>query len=64
MSKGSTRLLDLRKAAAEYGIPYAALYALIAKGVLPKVQFPEHRRLYVKREDLDRLIEANTEEAR
>lgn len=59
--KSTTRLLDLRKAAAETGLAYGAIYALITKGVLPVVKFPDHRRLYVRREDLDRLIEQHTE---
>jgi non-ribosomal peptide synthetase component E (peptide arylation enzyme) len=59
--KGSARILDLRKASAEYGPSYGALYALIQKGVLPVVKLPGHRRLFVLRADLDRLIEQRTE---
>jgi predicted DNA-binding transcriptional regulator AlpA len=61
MTPKSPRLLDLRKVTAEYGGSYAVWYSLIAKGLLPKVEFPGHRRIFVRREDLDRLIEQNTE---
>jgi predicted DNA-binding transcriptional regulator AlpA len=61
MTPAKSKLLDLRAAAAEYGMRYAAIYALIERGKLPKVEFPGLRRIYVRRTDLDRLIEEHTE---
>ena len=52
----NARLLSLRHAEAEYGLPYALLLDLIKRGELPAVQPPSVRR-YLVRADLERKLE-------
>ena len=55
-----TRLLTVKQAAAEYGIPAPTLYALIAGRKLPEVRLPgAERRVWLDRADLDKLIAAS-----
>ena len=62
-------VLETRAQASERtGIPPATLYDLIARGDLPVVQLPDSRpnashrpRLWIRRADLDALIEQNVE---
>lgn len=51
------RLLSLRQAESEYGLPYAQLLDLIKRGELEAVQPPNVRRIYVVRSDLERKLE-------
>ncbi len=63
-ARPNSKLLDLRDAEAEYGIPYGTLWQLVTRGVLPHVRLPDVRRIFVKRVDLEAFIEANTEGGR
>ena len=56
-SRPGARLLSLRQAEAEYGLPYAQLLDLVKRGELAGVQPPNVRRIYVERADLERKIE-------
>ena len=57
------RLLTLQEASAEYGPPYTSLRDLVINGHLPRVHLGDSRRIWVKREDLEALIERSTEAA-
>jgi hypothetical protein len=52
------QLLDCRALRAELGVSRAAAEAIIQK--LPKVQFADFRKTYVRREDVARLIAERT----
>jgi hypothetical protein len=58
----STRavLLTLQHAAVITGVPYASLRKLVHGGHLQRVQLGESKRTWVKRVDVDRLIERST----
>lgn len=60
MSTGRTKLLTLQQASAEYGPPYTSLRDLVIRGLLPSVRLGDTRRIWIKREDLERLIERST----
>src|SRR5690349_19802782 len=51
------RLLTLRQASDLSGIPETSLRDLIARGALPEVRLPAARRIWIDRQDLDRLID-------
>jgi hypothetical protein len=51
------RLLTLRQAETEYGPPYTSLRDLVLSGDLPAVRLGGTKRIWVRREDMDRLIE-------
>jgi hypothetical protein len=53
----NARLLSLRQAETEYGIPYAQLLDLAKRGELAAVQPPNVRRIYIVRADLERKLE-------
>jgi hypothetical protein len=52
------RLISLRQAEAEYGLPYAQLLDLAKRGALAAVQPPHVRRIYLVRADLEQKLEA------
>ena len=54
-------LLTLQRASREYGPPYTSLRDLVVRGHLPSVRFGDSRRIWVKRADIERLIEVSTE---
>lgn len=56
-----TKLITLQIAAAEYGIPATSLRDLINRGILACVRIGGSRRIWLKREDVDRMIERSTE---
>ena len=59
----SGKVLNLRQAEAEYGIPYARIYDWVHEGKLPRLD--DGRRSYlIKRSDLDAFIDGNMTEAR
>lgn len=58
---GPTRLITLQQASAELGVPYTSLRDLVIRGVLPSVRLGDSRRIWIKREDIERLIERSTE---
>lgn len=55
------RLLTLRQGAHEYGVPERSLYDQITRGALPCVRFPESRRIWIDRRDIEGLIDASKE---
>ena len=50
------RLLTLQQASEEYGPPYTSLRDLVLDGVLPRVRLGDSARIWVRRDDLERLI--------
>ena len=58
ITRPNARLISLRQAEAEYGLPYAHLLDLAKRGELTAVQPPKVRRIYVVRADLERKLEA------
>jgi excisionase family DNA binding protein len=52
------RLLTLRQASEETGIPIRSLHDLIEKRVLPVVRFPGSRLQRIERADLEGAIQA------
>jgi hypothetical protein len=56
-TRPNARLLSLRQAEAEYGLPYAQLLDLVKRGELQAVQPPQIRRLYLVRADLERKLD-------
>jgi hypothetical protein len=56
-SRPKARLLSLRQAETEYGIPYAQLLDLVKRGELAAVQPPNVRRIYIVRADLEQKLE-------
>jgi len=56
-SRPNARLISLRQAETEYGIPYAQLLDLVKRGELAAVQPPNIRRLFLVRADLERKLE-------
>lgn len=54
---GKTALLTLQQASSEFGPPYTTLRDLVIAGHLPKVQLGESRRIWVRRSDVERLIQ-------
>jgi hypothetical protein len=56
-----SRLMTLRQASREYGPPYTSLRDLVINGYLPGVRLGDGRRIWVRRSDLDSLIERSTE---
>jgi hypothetical protein len=56
-TRPNARLLSLRHAEAEYGIPYAQLLDLVKRGELAAVQPPSVRRMFLVRADLERKLE-------
>ena len=57
------KLLSLQTASAEFGPPYTSLRDWVIKGILPSVRIGDTRRIWVRREDLERLIERSIETA-
>jgi len=56
------KLLTLLIAAVEYGIPATSLRDSIHRGYLPCVRLPDSRRIWIRRADLEQLIEHSTEQ--
>jgi hypothetical protein len=56
-TRPNARLLSLRQAEAECGLPYAQLLDLVKRGELQAVQPPQIRRLYLVRADLERKLD-------
>ena len=50
------KLISVKAAAEEYGLPAALLYDLIKRGELPAVQPPNIRRIYIVRADLEQKL--------
>jgi hypothetical protein len=56
-------LLSLQASAAEFGIPSTSLRDLIHRGLLPCVRFDGSKRIWLRRPDIEQLIERSTERA-
>jgi hypothetical protein len=54
--RGPSKLLTLQQASAEYGPPYTSLRDLVLEGYLKRVQLGGSQRIWVRRDDLERLI--------
>jgi hypothetical protein len=54
--RGPPKLLTLQQASAEYGPPYTSLRDLVLEGYLKRVQLGDSARIWVRRDDLERLI--------
>lgn len=52
------RLIDIRSAEREYGLPYIQLLDLVKRGLLAAVQPPHVRRYYIVRADLEEKLDA------
>ena len=63
-SRARPRLLTLQQASTEFGPPYTSLRDLVINGHLPKVVLGDSRRIWVRREDVEKLIERGTEVGR
>ena len=59
--KRQPTLCTLQKGSEETGIPYASLRRLVIDGHLPRVRLGDSRRTWIKRSDLQRLIDQSTE---
>jgi hypothetical protein len=57
-SRPNARLISLRQAEAEYGLPYAQLLDLARRGELAAVQPPDVRRIFLVRADLEQKLES------
>jgi excisionase family DNA binding protein len=57
---GNARLLTLQQASREFGPPYTSLRDLVIRGHLPGVRLGDGRRIWVRRTDLERLVERST----
>jgi hypothetical protein len=55
-SHPGTRLLSVRQAATEFGIPRGTLTKLLERGVLRPVRLPRIRRTWVDRNDVEALL--------
>ena len=55
------RLLTVTQASDEYGIPQRSLHDLISRGVLAYVRFPDARRLWLDRADIENLVLSSKE---
>ena len=50
------KLIDIRSAEREYGLPYVQLLDLVKRGLLAAVQPPHVRRYYIVRADLEQKL--------
>ena len=55
------QLVTLQAASGETGVPYSSLRDFVVRGLLPRVQLGDSRRIWVRREDISRLIERSLE---
>lgn len=51
-----TALVSLQDASAQYGPPYTSLRDLVIQGHLKRVQLGDSRRIWVRRDELEQLI--------
>jgi hypothetical protein len=56
ITRPGAKLISVKAAAEEYGLPAALLYDLIKRGELPAVQPPNIRRVYIVRADLEQKL--------
>ena len=60
----NAKLLTLRQAESDYGLPYSTLWTLVTEGRLASLQLPRQRSIYIRRVDLDTFIERHMTEGR
>ena len=53
-------LVNLQQVASVYGLPPSSVRDLVAIGALPAVRLPGSRRIWLRRVDLDLLVERST----
>jgi hypothetical protein len=58
----NAKLMTLRQAEAESGLPYATLWALVTERLIPRLELPHQRSIYIRRVDLERFIEQHMSE--
>lgn len=58
----NAKLMTLRQAEDEYGLPYATLWGLVTERLLPRLELPHQRSIYVRRVDLERFIDEHMSE--
>ena len=56
-------LVSIQTGSAISGVPATTLRDLILRGHLPAVRFPDSKRIWIRRADLEALIERSTERA-
>ena len=61
-TRRQTALMTLQAAEREFGPPYTSWRDLVLQGHLPRVQFGDSRRIWVRRADVERLIARSTEQ--
>jgi excisionase family DNA binding protein len=59
----SARLVTIAQGSMVSGVPGTTIRDLIARGHLPVVRFPGSRRIWIRRADLEALIERSVEVA-
>ena len=52
------KLISIRDAEREYGLPYAQLLDLVKRGAVAAVQPPQVRRFFIVRADLEQKLDA------
>ena len=57
------KLLTLRQAEADYGLPYATLWSLVTERRLRRLALPNRRSIYIRRADLEQFISDHMTEA-
>ena len=57
-------LVTLQQASAEFGPPYTSLRDLVIQGALPSLRLGKSRRIWIRREDIEQLIERSLEQGR
>ncbi|MCC7177066.1 MAG: helix-turn-helix domain-containing protein [Acidobacteria bacterium] len=60
-AREGARLLTVAQAALDLGIPATSIRDLISRGLLPVVRFEGARRIWIRRADLDALIQKSIE---
>ena len=50
------RLLTLQRLSEELGLPYTSARDLVIRGFLPKVTLGDSTRIWVRREDVERML--------
>jgi predicted DNA-binding transcriptional regulator AlpA len=58
----NAKLLTLKQAEAEYGLPYATLWSLVTERRLPRLELPNQRSIYIRRVDLEAFIDGHMTE--
>lgn len=56
----ASRLMTLQQASNESGLPYTTLIDMTRRGLLPRVQIGDSRRVWIERAALERLISNST----